>query len=81
MNSSMSLEQDASVIDQALTEILAALAGKDDPHQRALRSKARTFALSFRAWASVPPSDAQRAALLELVVELWEKVAGGDSGV
>ena len=55
----------------AVVDLLSELA--DSAHTRALRSKARSFEAAVRAWSTVAPSDAQIAAMFDLVRELQTK--------
>ena len=60
-----------AIIEQALVDTLERLDElPDDPRVRALKVKAQTFQRAARAWATHPPSDEQRTAMVDSVLEL-----------
>ena len=66
--------RDLLILD-SLSAILEELAAMEDTAQvRSLRSQARSYESAVKAWATVRPSDAQMAAMFELVTGLHGKV-------
>ncbi len=60
-----------AIVEQALTDTLERLLEiEPSPRVRELRAKAQGYERALRAWASRPPTEEQRAALLRLVLEL-----------
>jgi hypothetical protein len=76
-----------AIVEHAIRDSLLRLRDlPPGPRVRELRAKAEGFERAVRAWASVPPSEEQRAALLKLVLDLNVEVislgkpAAGDPG-
>ncbi len=64
-----------SIVRDALNEVVERL---DDlpssPAARSLRVRGMTYRSTLDRWASLPPTEAQRAALLKVVLELTVEV-------
>jgi hypothetical protein len=66
--------RDALIVD-GLAAIFDHLAGlEDSPQVRTFRAQARSYEKATQRWSTVRPSDAQIAAMLELVSELLVEV-------
>jgi hypothetical protein len=66
-----------AIVEHAVNDTLLRLRDlPPGPRVRELRAKAEGFERAVRAWASMPPSEEQRAALLKLVLELNVEVMG-----
>jgi hypothetical protein len=60
-----------AIVEQALADTLERLLEiEPSPRVRELRAKAQGYERALQAWASRPPTEEQRAALLRLVLEL-----------
>jgi hypothetical protein len=60
-----------AIIEQALTDTLARLDElPESPRVRALRARATGYRLRVRGWQTMPPSDPERTAMVDLVLEL-----------
>ena len=66
-----------AIVEHAVNDTLLRLRDlPPGPRVRELRAKAEGFERAVRAWAQMPPSEEQRAALLKLVLELNVEVMG-----
>jgi hypothetical protein len=64
-----------SIVEQSLADMLDRLDSMEaSPRVRELRSKARAFDRAVRGWATQPPSEEQRAAMVKCVIELHVEV-------
>jgi hypothetical protein len=60
-----------AIVEQALADTLERLDElPDDPRVRALKVKASGYQRAAHAWATTPPSDEQRSAMVDSVLEL-----------
>ncbi len=60
-----------AIVEHAINDTLLRLRDLPaGPRVRELRAKAEGYERAVRAWAQVPPSEEQRAALLRLVLDL-----------
>ena len=60
-----------AIVDQSIADTMARLGElPPGPRVRELRAKAEGFQRALLAWASRPPNEEQRAALVKLVLEL-----------
>lgn len=60
-----------AIVEQAIVDTLERLQDLGtNPRVRELRTKAEGYERALRAWATRPPTEEQRAALLRLVLEL-----------
>jgi glutamyl-tRNA reductase len=60
-----------AIVEQAIADTLERLQDLGaSPRVRELRTKAEGYGRAQRAWATRPPTEEQRAALLRLVLEL-----------
>jgi len=70
-----------AIVEKSLVDTLERLHDlAPGPRVRELRAKAEGYQRALRAWASRPPTEEQRSALLKLVLELnMEVIALGRS--
>ena len=60
-----------AIVEKALTDTIERLGElPPGPRVRELRAKADGFQRALRSWATCPPSEEQRSALLRLVLDL-----------
>jgi hypothetical protein len=60
-----------AIVEQALEDTLERLEElPDDPRVRTLKVKAQGYQRAARAWGTHPPSDEQRTAMVDSVLEL-----------
>jgi hypothetical protein len=60
-----------AIVEQALADTLERLDElPDGPRVRELKTKAQGYLRAARMWATTPPSEAQRTAMVDAVIEM-----------